>query len=345
MWPSITADTDNRIHVVWLDLSQGNGRKLFYKHTIDSGGSWSPIKILTGGWGWPEQPSIRADSGNNIHIVWQNYTPLFHQRIYYKRSTDCGKTWFQTYQLTWTTGESWSPSIAVDTKNGIYVVWKEKTPENHEIFYIHSTDSGATWVGTTRLTWNAGKSCLPSIAVDLEGGVHVVWQDDFPGNEEIFYKHSTDSGLTWSGITRLSWNSRESRNPQVVSDSGNNIHVVWDNLLLPKCAILYKSSTDGGTTWSRVTRLTWNGGSFPSITADAGKGIHVVWINLFYNNWEIFYKNSTNSGATWSGTTRLTWNEGGSFYPSIAADSDSRIHVVWHDDTQGNGEIYYKSRK
>ena len=291
-------------------------------------------------------PSIRADSGSGIHIVWQNYTPLLHQRIFYKRSTDSGITWFQTYQLTWTAGESWSPSIAVDAGNGIHVAWQEKTPENYEIFYIHSTDSGVTWIGTTRLTWNAGKSCEPSIAVDSEGGVHVVWQDDSPGNEEIFYKHSTDSGETWSGITRLSWNLRESRNPYVISDSSNKIHVVWDNVLLTNCEILYKSSTDRGATWSGLTRLTWNGGSsFPSITADPGKGIHVVWMNLFSNNWEIFYKHSTNGGISWSGPTRLTWNAGGSYYPAIAADPCGGIHVVWHDDTPGNGEIFYKNHK
>jgi hypothetical protein len=51
------------------------------------------------------------------------------------------------------------------------------------------------------------------------------------------------------------------------------------------------------------------------------------------------------SGQSWSVITRLTWNAGWSMWPSITADTDNRIHVVWHDDTQGNGEIYYKSRK
>jgi len=54
------------------------------------------------------------------------------------------------------------------------MVRQDDTPGNEEIFYIHSTDSGATWIGTTRLTWNAGESCDPSIAVDPGGGIHVV---------------------------------------------------------------------------------------------------------------------------------------------------------------------------
>lgn len=345
MWPSIAADSGSGIHVVWLDSSL-SVRDLFYKQSLDLGESWSSPIRLTWNANWPELPSIKADSSSGLHVVWESYTPLLnHRKIFYKRSADGGITWTQTSQITYTAGDSRSPSLAVDTGNGLHVVRQDDTPGNDEIFYIHSTDSGATWIGTTRLTWNAGESCNPSIAVDPGGGIHVVWQDDSPGNEEIFYKHSTDGGATWSGITRLSWNPRESRNPHITADSSSRIHVVWDNVLLTKCEILYKSSTDGGETWSVLTRLTWNGGSsFPSITADQSNGIHVVWINLFKSNWEIFYKHSTNSGISWSRTTRLTWNPGDSFYPAIAADPGGGIHVVWHDDTPGNGEIFYKNR-
>lgn len=296
---------------------------------------------------WPELPSIKADTSSGIHVVWDSYIALLNNRkIFYKRSTDDGVTWSQTTQITYTAGDSCSPSLAVDTGNWVHMVWRNDAPGNDDIFYKHSTDSGMTWTGTTRLTWNTGKSCEPSIAVDLGGGIHVVWQDDSPGNEEIFFKHSTDNGETWSGLTRLSWNSSESRNPSIVVDSSNNIHVVWDNLLLTKHEILYKNSTDGGATWSGLTRLTWNGGSFfPSITTDQDNGIHVVWMNIFFNDWQIFYKHSTNNGASWSGPTRLTWNAGGSYYPAITADPSGGIHVVWHDDTPGNGEIFYKNRK
>ena len=45
---------------------------------------------------------------------------------------------------------------------------------------------------------------------------------------------------------------------------------------------------------------------------------------------------------TWQATKRLTWNSGDSWYPAIATDSSGNIHVVWHDYTPGNREIYYK---
>ncbi len=49
------------------------------------------------------------------------------------------------------------------------------------------------------------------------------------------------------------------------------------------------------------------------------------------------------AGATWT-TQRLTWNSGNSYKPTIAVDSSNHIHVVWHDDTPGNREIFYKKK-
>ena len=46
--------------------------------------------------------------------------------------------------------------------------------------------------------------------------------------------------------------------------------------------------------------------------------------------------------AEWSTVQRITWTPGGSLSPAIAIGSGGVIHVVWHDGTVGNYEIYYK---
>jgi hypothetical protein len=46
--------------------------------------------------------------------------------------------------------------------------------------------------------------------------------------------------------------------------------------------------------------------------------------------------------ADWSAVQRLTWTVGSSSSPAIAMDSGSTVHVVWHDLTPDNAEIYYK---
>ena len=141
-----------------------------------------------------------------------------------------------------------------------------------------------------RLTWNSGYSTNPAIISDSYNHIHVVWQDNSPGNDEIFYKKSTDSGANWTQ-KRLTWNSGYSCSSAIASDSNSHIHVVWEDSSPGNGEIFYKQSTDGGASWPQ-TRLTWNSGnsSRPSITVDSNNYIHVVWCDMTPGNGEIFYK-------------------------------------------------------
>jgi len=343
--PSIATTSGGGIHMVWYDDSPGNS-EIFYKKSTDGGSTWTGLKRLTWNSGYSTGPSIAAGSGGVVHVAWSDYSvPL--GEIFYKRSTDSGGTWTGLQRLTWNSGISWPPSVAVDSGNKVHIIWGDRTPGNFEIFYKSSTDGGQTWTGLQRLTWNSGDSRSQSIASDISGGIHVVWRDDSPGNDDLFYKRSTDGGATWLGLVRLTWNSYPSLEPSIAADTSSGIHVVWRDSMLTNDEIFYKRSTDNGATWSGIMRFTWNVGfsAHPSVAADSGSGIHVVWLDSTPMNYEIFYKVSTNGGGAWSGLTRLTWNAGSSENPSAAADSGNGIHVVWQDDTPGNIEIFYKNRK
>lgn len=95
-------------------------------------------------------------------------------------------------------------------------------------------------------------------------------------------------------------------------------------------------------------QLTWTseGDSIiPAITIDSINRIHIVWqknLDTMDDYWgEIFYQRSTDGGANWT-AYRLTYKSEWSCAPSAAVDLSDNIHVVWHDHTPGNYEIYYK---
>lgn len=343
--PAIATNTGNGIYTVWHDYSPGN-YEIFFKCSTDRGNTWSGNKRLTWNSGGSESPSIAVDSSNKIHVVWRDFSPGNYE-IYYKRSFDGGITWSGITRLTWSSSNTLPPSIAVDSGNGIYLVYADSQKLNYEIYYKRSTDGGINWSGTKRLTWNSGSSLSPSIAVDPSNGIHVLWQDHTTGNYEIYYRRSTDGGITWSKITRQTWNSSVSYDSSIVVDSSTGIHIVWADTKSGNPDIYYRRSIDKGITWSAITRLTWNTGTSrePSITADSGSGIHVAWQDETPGNYEIYYKSSSNGGVTWTALTRLNWNGESSTVPAIAADSSNGIHVVWADHTPGNNEIYYKNRK
>ena len=213
------------------------------------------------------------------------------------------QTWSPLIRLTWNSGNSYWPSITTSSINSLHVVWHDYSPGNNEILYRRSTDGGVNWPPLVRLTWNSGHSERPSIAADPGNGIHVVWGDYSLGNEEILYKRSTNNGVSWGGIVRLTWNTGISRDPSITADSSSRLHVVWNDGTYGAHEIFYKRSPNGGTNWSALTRLTWNSGEswYADIAVDQINGVHVVWKDDTPGNNEIFYKHSTDSGMNWSG--------------------------------------------
>jgi hypothetical protein len=114
------------------------------------------------------------------------------------------------------------------------------------------------WSPSQRITWNAGSSIRPDIAVGSSGQLHVVWADFTPGNLEIYYKKSTDGGYSWMPSQRITWNSGDSAEPALAVDSSGNVHVVWFDDTPGNREIFYKKSTDEGSMWMSSQRITPN---------------------------------------------------------------------------------------
>jgi len=101
------------------------------------------------------------------------------------------QTWEAAKGLTWNSGPSYVPEIAEDSSNNIHIVWEDDinwSSGKYDIFYKKSTDGGVSWLASKRLIWTSGYSKYPAITTDLMDSIYVVWEDDTPGNKEIYYK-------------------------------------------------------------------------------------------------------------------------------------------------------------
>jgi phage terminase large subunit-like protein len=286
---------------------------------------------------------MAIDSANTVHVVWWDETPGNYE-IYYKRSTDGGTTWSASQRLTWTPGNSSMPAMAIDSSDTIHIVWYDETPNDREIYYKRSEDGGTTWTASQRLTWTAGFSTSPGMTIDSGDTIHIVWADFSPGNYEIYYKRSEDGGSSWSVAQRLTWTADDSADPAAAMDSGNAVHVIWEDNTPGNHEVYYKWSAGGGA-WTAARRLTWTADDSddPTIAIDSSDTIHVVWNDLSPGNREIYYRRSPDGGTTWSASQRLTWNAGTSSIPSMAIASDDTIHVCWLDYSFPSSEICYKT--
>jgi hypothetical protein len=287
--PSIAVN-GSIVHVVWQDIRDGYYSEIYYKRSTDGGINWGADTRLTNNPHGKNYAS-NAVSGSNVHIVWFDYRDGLDGEIYYKLSTDGGITWRIDTRLTNNTAVSKFPSIAVNNSD-VHIVWHDDRDGNYEIYYKHSTDGGLNWEADTRLTNNTYSSEYPSIAVS-GSVVNVVWEDNRDGNYEIYYKHSTDNGISWGADTRLTNNTAYPSEYPSIAVSGSIVHIVWEDYSDGNWEIYYKRSSDGGINWGSDTRLTDNiaYSNFPRI-AVSGPIVHVVWQDERYSssNTEICYK-------------------------------------------------------
>ena len=236
--PSVSV-SGSVVNVLWGD-NRGGGIKTgsYCKRSTDGGISWGADTFLRIAWG----PSVAA-AGSAVHVVYNDSA-----KVSYIRSTDGGLNWGASTHLTFDSVITNNPSVSVSGSN-VHVLWLDSRNNlKYEIYYKHSLDGGITWGADTRLTINYTSATLHA-AVSTSGSfVHVVWDDNRDGNYEIYYKRSTDGGLSWGTDTRLTNNSGQSVYP-FVSASGSAVHVLWqDNRDGGNYEIYYKRNPTGNVT-------------------------------------------------------------------------------------------------
>jgi len=279
------------VHAVWED---GANTAICYRRSTDAGLTWlAETLLVTTAFGC-RNPSVAAQD-SFVHVAWADDSA--GREIYYRRSTDYGATWSDEVRLTNDIQESWHPSLALHD-SFVHLAWRDWRDHSFEVYYKRSTDHGATWGSDARLSGDlANGSYDPCIAAD-SGLVHVVWWDTRTTPFEIYFKSSTDEGVTWGEDIRLTNDTTGSYNTTVVAQ-GATVHVMWE-ALYNTSYIMYKFSTDGGTIWSTDTALTvtpdyWS--VSPCATMD-GSVVHLIWTDFRDSEYgEIYYKRKLAEGA------------------------------------------------
>jgi hypothetical protein len=286
------------VHVVWTQ-TVGVNDEIYYRRSPDGGNSWEPvISIRTGG--TSDNPSM-AVSGSVVNIVWAEDIGNNNDEIYVNYSTTGGVSWSSAMRLTNDPANANNPTVSVSGLI-VNVFWEDNRDGggfDSELYFKRSTTGGASWGTDMRLTNATGFSWYPSASV-FGSTVHLVWEDRRNGNNnpDIFYKRSTDGGVTWDQDTRITTSLNAGR--PSISVSGSIVHVVWEDTPNFDFDIYNRFSTNGGINWQNVTQLTidpaWQ--RYPSVSV-SDSVVHAVWQDSRHggSNTEIYYKRNPNNSA------------------------------------------------
>ena len=234
--PCVAVASDSSVYVAWAQ-NTGQVSDIFCRewHNGWVGGP----SDLSSSQGMCVGASVAADGLRNVHVVWADNVTN-HYEIYYRKYTP-GLGWNGTFQVSKSMVLAWTPSVTADKDGNVYVVWVDRRDGNFEV-YLRRYLYGIGWGNEKRLSYNGGVSSNPSVAVDSEENLHIVWEDFRNGNEEIYYRGITNrEGPGWDPVeTRLTNDGATSWDPSVAADRFGNVHVVWADNRDSNFEIYYK---------------------------------------------------------------------------------------------------------
>jgi hypothetical protein len=261
-----------------------------------------------------------------ILFVFIDYTLLSSQPTY-------GQSFGNLTNLSNNTGFSSNPQITTFGSN-VYVVWRDNSSGNDDIYFSSSVDNGTTFNGIENLSNNDGRSDKPQIAA-VGVNVYVVWRDNSSGKDQIYFKRSSDTGNSFNTTENLSNTNGSSTDPQITA-TGNNAYIVWSDTTTGNGDIYFKSSTDNGTSFSSPKNLSTNldgPALFPQVEA-IGNNVYVVWQDETPDKGRIRFRASNDNGNDFSITRVLSQeNEVNANSPQLSV-SERAIYVVWEDNSR-----------
>jgi hypothetical protein len=207
-------------------VAYNRAAKVWIAASHDGGNSFTPVNVnAIDGMGWAQAGGATIDPAGNVFLSWAAYTRAKGGQgpvnLYVSRSGNGGKDW--STMLLDISGAP--PECATDECGWAYLGAQ-----------ITLASDAA---GTLYALWNAGP-------------VH-------KGAERIYFSSSTTSGSTWSLKSSVSNapNGIAHAFPTIVAGTAGDVRIAWmDTRQRPFWNTYYRSSTNGGATWSTETQLS-----------------------------------------------------------------------------------------
>jgi hypothetical protein len=296
----VAVDQRDFLHVV-LGFSPGPGHDLFYYQAPAAEGlrlgNWTAATRINGNWN--TYMSSIATHEDSVYVVYDDVGLGAEDcatcaDIFFRRSTDRGRTWSEPVDLLPTAGGSSRAQLEVDRSGTVYVAWDEGWDrytgrgKPSEGVFMSSGDGGSTWSDPLRISYPANENAQLAVGASGTGRVVLVWRttsDKYPG---IYYMTSTDWGTTWAAPATIpDIIARPWTNPydvyDLAADSAGDIHLIVDGFRstggerLPRYGV-YHLVWDGSA-WSSPMSVYEGEGypEYPHIVIDVVDDVHATW--------------------------------------------------------------------
>ena len=284
-----------------------------------------------------------AASKNNVYVVWSESTQSSTDNnydIYFKASSDGGKTFGRTINLSDNPSFSEHPQIAA-VENNVYVVWTDNTSGHKEVLFRMSTNQGKAFGKVLTISDENTNAYHPEITASGTN-VFVIWNNlDADKGNHILLRHSIDGGSIFDSKMEIGVGVKDSF-PKVAADD-SNFFVVWDVKGYDNnTKVMYKNGQDNNASLDDKTvdlNQGKNGGE-PQILSK-GNHILVSWTsNSGKEGNELSLVKSDDFGLSFGNITKVSNGSKSSNVETVMVDNN--LFVVWQESVHDAEEILLK---
>ena len=253
-------------------------------------------------------------------------------------------------------------SATVSDSGRVYIAWQDSRlfsiptagePISYAIFFRTFQSRGGAGFGPeiqVSAYDSLSAATSPVLARGDSSRVWIVWQKGpTPGaNPDLFYAIYNTTTRTMGAQQQLTNDAAFSGSASIAATRDGVVHVAWVDTRTAAQQIWTKRFVPGSG-WTPDAQLVFSTASAtqPSLTADYKGRVHLVWRDSRDGDSEIYYK-EYRPGIGWDAAdTRVTVNTATQSEPSVDADPQSNVYVVWTDQRNGssNPDIFYEERK
>jgi BNR repeat protein len=269
------------VYASWL---QNNKSLIEVAKSTDFGETWTSVIANQTQAGTDKD--ILVVKGEDVYVAYNHA-----QTVWVSSSRDGGET-VTSAKVNANAHFGWSLAGggAIDDSGNVYFSWEGYSQNGQangpvNIYVTKSSDGGNTWTPTLLDISGSPPDCSayscgwaylgPGSAMtsDKSGQLYVLWNAGAvdKGPERIWFSTSKDQSKTWSpkaDVSRAPAGVDHSF-PAITAGAAGDVRIAWmDQRNNPHWNVYYRTSSDGGVTWSKETTLSTPVSGYSYIFAD-----------------------------------------------------------------------------
>ena len=234
-----------------------NGNDMMFSKSTNHAATWStPIEVS--GQPWADKPWIGVSpSGTDVYIAYETSAD-----VWVAASHNGGTSFAAPVKLNTDSGRYRYPNGLEVLPNGTALLSASSYPGSQKqlgqvnIEIWKTTNGGTSWTRTilaspfTGVTWET--SSTTALASDAAGTLVALYTGAVSqgGNGHVWTQRSTDSGVTWGAPIEIDNGAANASFPAIAGGATGVFRLDYADNRTGSWNTYYRSSTDGGLTWS-----------------------------------------------------------------------------------------------